>query len=224
MIAGVLCLCALWLPELIAVCARTPLVADLFVSFKDLVSLGGESNLIRLAGESNLDELKAFFVGALDAVDNPFPPGMVLAVALDDAAPKAPDRENQVMLKLMKTIDDVLLEVLERLPQKMEMFDDGVKVCVAIFEPETVGLWSGPVPGPLQLALHERQYTETFCVAPLVFEYLSRKFVGGLPDVRDTGKILNIPTGNENAASQQSPSDREYLARDGESQFPILCT
>ena len=35
--------------------------------------------------------------------------------------------------------------------------------------------------GPLKLVLEEQQFTETICVSPLVFEYLSSKFVSGLP-------------------------------------------
>lgn len=146
--------------------------------------------LIRLAKAFTLDYLKECFVDALAWVDNPFIPGMIISVALDDAAPKGSEREKRALLKLMEIIDDVLLEILERLPQTLREFEGGVDGCKAVLEPEADKSRQYEFAGPLHLTLYERQFTETFCIAPLVFEYLSRQFVAGLPSMMDTEKVL----------------------------------
>lgn len=141
--------------------------------------------------------MKDCFIDALAWVDNPFIPGMTISVALDDAAPKGPEREGRALLELMNTVDDVLLEVLERLPQTLRDFEGGFDGCTAVLEPETVNLCPRTFTGPLRLALDERQFTETFCLAPLVFEYLSRQFVAGLPGMMDTEEVLRSPNGQK---------------------------
>lgn len=152
-------------------------------------------DLIHFAKKFTLDNLKECFIDALAWVDNPFIPGMTISVALDDAAPKGSEREGRALFELMGTVDDVLLEVLERLPQTVREFEGGFDGCTAVLEPETVGLCPCTFAGPLRLALDERQFTETFCMAPLVFEYLSRQFVAGLPGMMDTEEVLRSPNG-----------------------------
>lgn len=64
------------------------------------------------------------------------------------------------------------------------------------------------------MVLDMQQFTETFCVAPLVFEYLSRQFVAGLPDMRDTENILHPPD-RDDATSMDEWVGPEHLHDDG---------
>ena len=162
-----------------------------------------------------MGHLKECFIDALAWVDNPFIPGMIISVALDDAAPKGPEREGRALGLLMDTVDDVLLEVLERLPQTLRRFQGGVDGCKIVFEPEVVEPYDPGFDGPLKLALEERQFTETFCVSPLVFEYLSRQFVAGLPDMSDTECILSPSADKEGASSNNKWDGKRYLHEDG---------
>lgn len=183
-----------------------------------LIAYGAEvthPDLIRLAKVCKPAELKECFISALSSVDNPFVLGMTLSVAFDDAAPKAGEREGRTLSVLMQTVDDVLLEVLERLPQTIRTFAGGVDGCAVVFEPETTGALPASRAGPLTLALHERQFTETFCVAPLVFEYLNHQFVSGLPNILDREDFLGRPRGDENVSPTSAHYGQAYLFADG---------
>lgn len=149
-----------------------------------LVALGADitpPDLIDIAQELTLDELKSCFIGGVCSADNPIAAGMALSVAIETAVWILPGRQRRNLSDLQDKLDELLLEVLERLPQSINRMPRGVDGCVAIFEPETVGARGANYRGPLKLALQERQFTETVCVSPLVFEYLSYKFVSGLP-------------------------------------------
>lgn len=105
-----------------------------------------------------------------------------------------------------------MLQVLERLPQTIGEFAGGVEGCAVVFEPETTGVREWHFAGPLRLALHERQFTETVCVAPLVFEYISHGFVSGLPDMQDSKDILGPPrrSKDEHAGTPRNGQDHLY--------------
>lgn len=74
--------------------------------------------------------------------------------------------------------DSCAPQVLERLPQTIADFPGGVKGCEDIFEPEVAGIVRDRrFLGPLRLALQERQFSETLCISPLVYEYMSHRCV-----------------------------------------------
>lgn len=106
-----------------------------------------------------------------------------LSVALEDALKNAPESQRPVLTALHEKLDDLLLELLERLPQKMAEVPGGVAACQAIFEPEVAGVRHRSFSGPLRLAVQERQFSETLCVSPLVFEYMSHRSVSSCWDV-----------------------------------------
>ena len=87
-------------------------------------------------------------------------------------------------------VDELLLEVLEHLPQTVRGFPGEMKACSAVFEPEAViSSYKGTM-GPLSVALQKRQQMDTYCTTPLVLDFMSRKFTKGLPTLRDTEKML----------------------------------
>ncbi|CAM9221663.1 unnamed protein product, partial [Laminaria digitata] len=149
-----------------------------------LVALGADvtaAALLDITQELMLDELKSCFLAGISSAENPFTAGMALSVAIETAVRMLPERERRNLSDLQCKLDELLLEVLERLPQSIHRFPRGIDGCVAIFEPETVGVRAAGYRGPLMLALQEGQFTETICVSPLVFEYMSHKFISGLP-------------------------------------------
>ncbi|CAM9508523.1 unnamed protein product [Scytosiphon promiscuus] len=176
-------------------------------------------DLIELAAVLTLEQLKDCFVGGLSCVDNPFIPGVSLSVVLEDALKNAPESEKPVLTALHEQLDDLLLEVLERLPQKMEDIPGGVAACQSIFEPEAAGLRERNFPGPLRLAVQERQFSETLCVSPLVFEYMSHRFVAGLPNIYDTNNLLGRrrrrTDGGPKKGSASGMRSSEYRGRKG---------
>ena len=87
-------------------------------------------------------------------------------------------------------MDELLLEVLEHLPQTVRGFPGEMKACSAVFEPEAViSSYKGTM-GPLSVALQKRQQMDTYCTTPLVLDFMSRKFTKGLPSLRDTEGVL----------------------------------
>lgn len=171
--------------------------------------------LIHLVKTVTLDDMKECFINALAWVDNPFISGMKISVALDDAAPKGSEREKRSLLKLMETIDNVLIEILERLPKTLQGFEGGVDGCKKMLEPEADKARQSKLTGPLHLALYKQQFTETFCMAPLVFEYLSRQFVAGLPSMMDNEKVLRYLDGIDDPSADKKLNTWEHLRTDG---------
>ncbi|CAM9861414.1 unnamed protein product [Sphacelaria rigidula] len=168
------------------------------------------SFLVDLSRNISLEWLKEAYLGAVTSARNPFIPGMNLSVQLTGAAGQAPEGERRKIESLQSSVDALLLELLERLPQTVRGFDDllskilaknvryfyfehkrfGLKWLSGVFEPEGSG--ANPTRyGPLGMALRERKQMETFCTTPLVVDFLSRTFTQGLPDLRDTGDVLN---------------------------------
>ena len=127
---------------------------------------------------------------AVESATNPLVQGMSLSVALADAAERAREGEKRRLVDLRRSIDDFMMEVLERLPQTVRGFKDGVGGCSRLLEPEgSRGKLIGR-PGPLVLSFGRRQQMEDLCAVPLVMDYLSNRFTCGLPDFKDTDGIL----------------------------------
>eukprot|EP00903_Cladosiphon_okamuranus_P009455 g9014.t1 len=151
-------------------------------------------DLIGLAAVLTMEELKGVFLGGVACVDNPFIPGVSLSVALTEALKNSAETERPILAALQECVDGLILEILERLPQTIDDFPGGVKGCEDIFEPEIAGIVrDSDFRGPLTLALHERQFSKTLCVASLMHEYMSYRFVAGLPNVQDSNNLLGRP-------------------------------
>lgn len=134
--------------------------------------------------------LEACFLGAVETAKNPFVPGITLSIALMDTMKRAPNNFPRTFTALQESIDELLLEVLERLPRMIRGFPAGITCCHDIFEPETTGALPKGFTGPLGSLLQREHQTNTFCRAPLVMNFLSRKFTRGLPDMRDSEYVL----------------------------------
>lgn len=91
-------------------------------------------------------------------------------------------------------MDELLVEVLEHLPQTVRGFEGQMKTCSAVFEPEIVITGHNGTAGPLSVALQKRQQMETYCTIPLVLNFMWRKFTKGLPSLRDTEGMLDTGT------------------------------
>lgn len=175
---------------------------DILSSLLEYGARPSHSFLVELSREKSLEWLKEVCLGAVTSARNPFVPGMTLSVKLAGAAGKAPEGERRNILFLQDSVDALLLELLERLPQTVRGFDDllfkilkqdgiedGMGWLSAVFEPE--GSAANPTgPGPLGMALRERKQMETFCTMPLVMDFLSRRFTWSLPDLGDTDGVL----------------------------------
>ncbi|CAM9510922.1 unnamed protein product [Scytosiphon promiscuus] len=147
-------------------------------------------DLIKLSREQSSEWLRTCFLETVACCDNPFVPGMTLSIAFTKAASKAREGERRKLLSLQGRVDTLLLEVLERLPQTVQGFDGGMSGCSAVFEPEFSIEDARGFPGPLRMALQERQQVQTFCTKPLLTDFLSRRFTHGLPGLRDTQNVL----------------------------------
>lgn len=149
--------------------------------------------LVQLSRKKSGEWLRACFLETVVRSDNPFVPGMTLSVGLGSAAPRAPEGERRKILSLQKEIDNLLLEVLDRLPQTVRAFRGGMAGCCRIFEPEcsaSIADEGRGFLGPLWMALQERHQVETFLTRPLLLDFLSRRFTRALPDPMDTKNVL----------------------------------
>ena len=142
----------------------------------------GEENVWQIFTERVLSEL--------ESATNPLIPGMNVSVALAIAAKGAREGEQRILLSFKNTVDNYVLKVLEWLPQTVRGCKNGMSQCSALFEPE--GPWSNLQgrPGPLRVAFERRQQTKSLCAVPLVMDYLSQRFTKGLPNMRDSGRVL----------------------------------
>ena len=127
---------------------------------------------------------------AVESATNPLIQGMSLSVSLADAAERAREGEKRRLVDLRQSLDDFMMEVLERLPQTVRGFQDGVGGCSRLLEPE--GSREKPIGrlGPLAMSFRRKQQMEDFCAVPLVMDYLSYRFTCGLPDLRDSDGVL----------------------------------
>ncbi|CAM9466764.1 unnamed protein product, partial [Ectocarpus sp. 8 AP-2014] len=148
--------------------------------------------LLRLCNLVKFPRLKESLLGSISSADNPFIPGMNLSVACTMATRRAMEGEKRRLASMQAAIDELLLEVLEHMPQTVKGFKGEMRDCAAIFEPETVISRFHGCQGPLHVVLSKRQQMETYCTIPLVLDFMSRKFTKGLPSLRDTeGVLLN---------------------------------
>ena len=127
---------------------------------------------------------------SVESAKNPLVPGMALSVALAEAAERAREGGERRLSDLRRKLDDYMKEILERLPQTVRGFNNGIRGCSSLFEPE--GSRVNPIarPGPLQLAFSRRKHMKDLCDIPLVMDYLSNRFTCGLPDLGDKKGIL----------------------------------
>lgn len=173
------------------------------------------ADLIKLSRKQSAQWLKTCFLETVAWSDNPFIPGMALSIAFARSAGKAPEGERRKLLSLQERVDALLLEVLERLPQTVQGFDGGMTGCSAVFEPEFSSEDARGFPGPLRMALQERQHIQMFCTQPLLMDFLSRRFTHGIPSVRDTRGILgdrNELTNLARGGPGERLSGQQYLA------------
>lgn len=107
--------------------------------------------------------------------------------------------EQRAIKDIQTGVDDLLLQIFERLPPPARGFEDlfvgleGMDVCMDIFEPNVYYAGSDSR-GPLHLIVSRKQQLEMFCSsAPLIMDFLSTKFTLGLPDLSDTEGVLRSP-------------------------------
>lgn len=133
------------------------------------------------------------FLETLASVDNPFVAGMALSIALAKATDLVPQGERRKLCSIQSMLDNLLLEVLERLPQTVQGFEDtmgGIEACSALFETHDIQEGARAGLGPLRMILQSRGHLETFATRPLVVNFLSGRFTNGLPDLLDTKNVF----------------------------------
>lgn len=133
---------------------------------------------------------KELVMQAVESAKNPLIPGMSLSIALSEAAERAREGEERRLSDLRRDLDEYMMEVLERLPQTVRGFEDGIRGCSGLFEPEGSRGNLVERPGPLRLAFGRRQQMEGLCAVPLVMDYLFNRFTCGVPDLRDSHRVL----------------------------------
>ncbi|CAN0026943.1 unnamed protein product, partial [Ectocarpus sp. 12 AP-2014] len=117
-----------------------------------------------------------------------FIPGLVLSIRLAEAAEKTNEGERRAITDVQASVNDLLLEILEGLPRSVRSFERDMDDSGDMFEPAS--LPSKDFETPMEMILSRRQQTEIFCSAPLVMDFIKRKFTLGLPSMRDKKGIL----------------------------------
>ncbi len=188
------------------------------VTDRDLATL---SSLIASSARPSADVLKELsrhhdpgdlFRGcclrAVTSAENPLIPGMTLSIRLGEAARQATEGERRTITGIKVSVDELLLEILERLPRTVRGFDDvgGKDACTRMFEP---GLdrpkdERSDLGGPLEMIVSSQQQMQAFCEVPLVMDYLTSKFTMGLPNLGDTEGVLRSETQLEYLANGQT--------------------
>ena len=148
------------------------------------VTTGPDGNLNGIFNSLGIVELEKCFRQALFVADNPFAPGMMLSLALATEAPSAKEYERRKLTELREIIEELLLEVLERLPQTVQGFPGGAATCSLLFEPEITGSCSEASKGPLKMAFRNDNLTTTFCTRPLIMDFITHTFGAGLLNLR----------------------------------------
>lgn len=176
-------------------------------------------DLIVLLREIDADLLKDCILDAVSTARNPFIPGVILSVALTGAAEEAPERERRELSALRERVDELLLEILERVLQAIHGLPGNIDGCSEMLEPETmkmttVARHAESFVGPLKLALRNPVQTDTLCTTPLVQEFMAHKFVSGLPGPRDGGGLVEraFKPVEEGASWHPCPFDTGLLA------------
>ena len=88
------------------------------------------------ADEQGWDIFTELILGEVKTAGNPLTPGMAVSVALAEAATGAREAEQRMFLSFQKRVDTFVLTILERLPQTVRGFENGMSQCSALFEPE----------------------------------------------------------------------------------------
>lgn len=147
------------------------------------------------------DSFKTMCMEAVMVAVNPFISGTILTTTLAAAANMSPEGERRKLNDVRTTVDSLLLEVFERLPQTVKGFGGG-RACCAILEPKLrkkdetsepekggseklIGYSIGGK-GPLTLMLEKGKTRDTYSSVPLIIDFMSYRFTQGLPGYRDT--------------------------------------
>lgn len=155
-------------------------------TWRDLMRLGWAN----ARSVYTMEALEDCVMGAVESAENPFIPGVMLSIALSDAVRGAPEAYQRMFVALHEGVDELLLEVLDRLPQTVRGFRGGMGGVRAIFEPESTGAIPKGCTGPLRSFVLREKQMRTFCVSALVMDYLSRKFTRGLPNLVDSDGVI----------------------------------
>eukprot|EP00752_Nemacystus_decipiens_P008850 g7897.t2 len=157
----------------------------------------GLMKLSRLHKDGDL--FKDCCMRAVCSAVNPFIPGITLSIKLAEASKQANEGDRRTISDIQSNVDNLLLEIFERLPQTVDGFEGGIDGCTAIFEPSLLkSSDSGSLEGPLGMILSEQQQLETFCKVPLVMDFLSSKFTLGLRYLNDFQHYRRRIDGMEN--------------------------
>lgn len=195
-----------WAIDVLSCCLEYCLEYPAMLDPKDVV------NFSRHASEG---WMRTCFLDTVASVENPFVAGMTLSVSLAEAAVVAPQGERRKLLSVQRKVVNLLLELLERLPQTVQGFGHGgMAICQALFEPSILADGAREGLGPLRMILQNRGHTETFGTQPLVVDFLSLRFANCLPDLLDTKNVLGDDKGvellgNEKLHLFREPSDLE---------------
>lgn len=138
------------------------------------------------------DGLKNRCLRAVTFDANPFIPGLVLSSRLAEAAKEANEGDQRTINEIRTSVEDLLLEILERLPSTVREFDEDIKGgCAGMLEPRINGGHRSPsLERPLDIMLSKPEQMKVFCNVPLVMDFLSRRFAWGLPNPADTEGVL----------------------------------
>lgn len=158
--------------------------------------------------------LATCFLETAASVENPFVAGMTLSAVLSKAFDEAPQGERRKLRSLHNKVDNLLLEILERLPQTVEGFVGDMAGCAAVFEPEVEAGDAKRLLGPLWMVMQSRRNMETFCTQPIIVDFLTRRFTHGLPNILDAKPVGYDPkypsmTQSDHLARADAPS-RNY--------------
>ena len=142
------------------------------------------------AEEREWQHFTELVLSGVESAENHLVPGMAVSVALAEAAERAREGEHRIFSSLQERVDSVMLKILERLPQTVRGFEQGMSQCSALFKPG--GPRNDPCgrPGPPRIGFGRRAQTKTLCAVPLLMDYLYRRFMNGLPDMRYSGHVL----------------------------------
>lgn len=140
------------------------------------------------------DGFKKCCLRAVTSAANPFIPGLVLSIRLAEAANEASEGDQRTIDEVRTSVEALLFEIFERLPRTVPEFDKEVEGgCACMFEPQFKGehrSLSLEIESPLEMILSKPEQMKTFCIVPLVMDFLSRRFARGLPNLQDTEGVL----------------------------------
>eukprot|EP00903_Cladosiphon_okamuranus_P010230 g9689.t1 len=185
----------------------------------------------QISSKAGFASARKCFLDAICAAVNPLLVGMRLSLLLENAGGIGTEGQRQVAARLQNEVEDLVLEVFERLPQTVDGFrkgdiaGSGMEACSIVFTPEKMRQADHSNPthlyheddegsrvemGPLELALQARHQLELFCTQPLVLDFLSRSFTRGLPGLyaseSGTGEADEVRISRQRTVSVQAAS------------------